>query len=85
MIQNEFDTEIKYKLFRTITEILHPSISKKNISNYKIIIDEEILPVRVFYPSKVTGIDKVIIYIHGNGKVTDCNEKYSDICKLVSI
>jgi len=84
MIQNEFDTEIKYKLFRTITEILHPSISKKNISNYKIIIDEEILPVRVFYPNKVTGIDKVIIYIHGNGKVTDCNEKYSDICKSIS-
>lgn len=81
MIENEFDNEIKYKLFRTVNEILHPTISKKNISNYKIIIDEEILPVRVFYPKKVTGLDKAIIYIHGNGKVASSKEKYSDICK----
>ena len=84
MIQNEFDSEIKYKLYRNVTEILHPTISKKNISNYKITIDEEIYPVRVFYPAKVTGIDKVIIYIHGDSKVTDCNEKYSSICKNIT-
>lgn len=84
MVQNEFDNEIMYKLFRTVTEILHPTISKKNISNYKIIIDEEILPVRVFYPKKVSNLDKAIIYIHGNGIVTDCTEKYSDICKKIS-
>ena len=84
MVQNEFDNEIMYKLFRTVTEILHPTISKKNISNYKIIIDEEILPVRVFYPKKVSNLDKTIIYIHGNGIVTDCTEKYSDICKKIS-
>ena len=84
MIQNEFDNEIKYRLFRTVTEILHPTISKKNISDYKIIVDEEILPVRVFYPQKVTGLDKAIIYIHGNGIITDCNLKYTDICKTFS-
>ena len=84
MVQNEFDNEILYKLFRTVTEILHPTISKKNISNYKIIIDEEILPVRIFYPKKVSNLDKVIIYIHGNGIVTDCAEKYSDICKKIA-
>lgn len=84
MVQNEFDNEIMYKLFRTVTEILHPTISKKNISNYKIIIDEEILPVRVFYPKKVSNLDKAIIYIHGNGIVTDCTEKYSDICKKLA-
>ena len=84
MVQNEFDNEIMYKLFRTVTEILHPTISKKNISNYKIIIDEEILPVRVFYPKKVSNLDKAIIYIHGNGIVTDCSEKYSDICKKLA-
>ena len=60
MINNEFDEEIKYKLFRTVNEILHPTISKKNISDYKIIMDDDILPVRVFYPKKVTSIDKVI-------------------------
>ena len=84
-MQNAFDNEIKYKLFRTIREILHPTISKKNISDYKIIIDESILPVRIFYPKKVTGIDKIIIYIHGNPNVTNCNGNYSNICKKLSI
>lgn len=81
MINNEFDKEIKYKLFRTVNEILHPTISKKNISDYKIIMEDDILPVRVFYPKKITNIDKVILYVHGNGEVTNCMEKYSDICK----
>ena len=27
-------TEDKYKLYRTVHEIIHPTISKKNISNY---------------------------------------------------
>jgi len=81
MIQKEFDDEIKYRLFRTVTEILHPTISKKNISNYTIVIEENILPVRIFYPQKVTGLSKVMIMVHGNAKVTDCMEKYSDICK----
>lgn len=85
MKQNEFDNETKYRLFRTVKEILHPSISKKNISDYNIIIEEDILPVRVFYPKKVTGISRVMIMIHGNAKVTDCMEKYSDICKNLSI
>lgn len=85
MINNEFDKEIKYKLFRTVNEILHPTISKKNISDYKIIIDEDILPVRVFYPSKITNIEKAIIYVHGNGEVTDCIGEYSNICKNFAI
>ena len=37
-----FDTEKKYRLYRTVYEILHPTISKKNISNYKIIVDENL-------------------------------------------
>jgi len=81
MINNEFDSEIKYKLFRTVNEILHPTISKKNISDYKIIMDEDVLPVRVFYPKKVTNIDKVIIYVHGNGEVSNCVGEYTNICK----
>ena len=81
MQKNEFDQETMYKLFRTVKEILHPTISKKNISDYKIIMDEEVLPVRVYYPKKITNIDKVIIYIHGNGEVTKCLGNYSSICK----
>ena len=85
MINNEFDSEIKYKLFRTVNEILHPTISKKNISDYKIIVDEDVLPVRVFYPKKITTIDKVIIYVHGNGEVTNCLGEYSGICKNFAV
>ena len=80
-MKNEFDKETKYGLFRSVQEILHPTISKKNISDYKIIIEEDILPVRIFYPQKVSNLSKVILYVHGNGKVTGCHEKYSDICK----
>ena len=85
MINNEFDKEIKYKLFRTVNEILHPTISKKNISDYKIIVEDDILPVRVFYPKQVTNIDKVIIYVHGDGDVTDCLGEYSNICKNFAV
>ena len=85
MINNEFDNEIKYRLFRSVQEILHPKISKKNISDYKVIIDENILPVRVFYPKRVSTISKIAIFIRGNGKVTDCQEMYSDICKNLAL
>lgn len=85
MINKEFDKEIMYKLFRTVNEILHPTISKKNISDYKILMEDDILPVRVFYPKQVTNIDKIIIYVHGDGEVTNCMEKYSDICKNFAV
>ena len=85
MVNSEFDSEIMYKLFRTVNEILHPTISKKNISNYKIIMDDNVLPVRVFYPKKITNIDKVIIYVHGNGEVSNCVGEYTNICKNFAI
>ena len=78
---NAFEKEERYKLYRTVREILHPTISKKNISNYKIVVDNNLLPVRVFYPQKVTNMSKVIIYIHGDIKLTNCKEKYNAIRK----
>ena len=60
---DDFGTEDTYKLYRTIYEILHPTISKKNISNYKIIIQENLIPLRIFYPKKISKIDKIIIYL----------------------
>ena len=78
-MHNEFEKEEKYKLYRTVGEILHPTISKKNISDYKIIIGEELLPIRVFYPKKVSNIKDIIIYIHGDSNITNCQEKYSNI------
>ena len=46
-MKNQFDNEIKYKLFRSVREVLHPTISKKNISDYRIIISENILLLTV--------------------------------------
>ena len=84
MAKNEFEKEEKYRLFRTVQEILHPSISKKNISDYEIIVEENILPIRVFYPKKVSYFCNVIVFIHGNGKITRCAGKYADICRELS-
>ena len=47
MAQNEFDNEIKYKLYRNVRELLYPSISKKNISDYKVIVDEDSRPFKI--------------------------------------
>lgn len=83
-MQKEFNEDMKYNLFRSVKDILHPSISKKNVSNYNIILDDNILPVEVFYPKKVSHLNKVIVYIRGNGKVTGCSGKYQDICNYLS-
>lgn len=83
-MHNEFEKEEKYKLYRSVKEILHPTISKKNISNYKIIISEDQLPVRIFYPKKVTNINNVVFYIHGDSRITECHGKYSEISSRFS-
>ena len=57
---NSFEKGFKYKLYRTVYEVVHPTISKKNISSYRIMFKDDILPVRVFYPKKVSNINKII-------------------------
>ena len=84
MIVNDFEKETKYKLFRSVKELLHPTISKKNISDYRIVIDEESFPIVAFYPKKVSNINRVMIFIHGDGDVTGCHGKYADICKKIA-
>ena len=83
-MKNEFDNEVKYKLYRSVNEILHPTISKKNISDYRITVSEDVLPIRVYYPKKISDLEKVIIYIHGDGAVSECSGQYSDICKKIT-
>ena len=84
MKQNEFDLEEKYKLYRTVKELLHPTISKRNISNYKIVVDEKMLLLRVFYPKKVSNIRDVILFVPGEGSITECEGQYSDISSYLS-
>lgn len=85
MIKNEFDKDIKYRLYRTVKELLHPTISKKNISEYEIIIGDDLLPVYVYYPKIISSINKVLIYIHGDSKITECENMYSKICSELAI
>lgn len=85
IMKNDFDQELKYNLYRNIKSILHPTISKKNISDYKIILSEEVMPIRVFYPKKVSSLDKVMIYIHGEGSLTSCSGEYSNISSRIAL
>lgn len=84
MLGDNFSKEQKYKLYRTVEEIIHPTISKKNISNYKIVIKEDLVPVLVFYPKKISNLMSAIIFIPGDGFVSGCRDEYSNICKEIS-
>lgn len=66
----ESELFFKCNLYKSIREILHPSISKKNISNYKIIIDQDLLPLKVYYPKKVSNLNNILIYIEGDSNIT---------------
>ena len=84
-VGTDFDKEVRYKLYRTVKDLITPSISKVNISNYRIVFDDNLLPVRVFYPKKVSDINQVIIYVPGDGTITNCFSKYSDICSNLAL
>jgi len=76
---------LKCNLYRTIKEILHPTISKRNISNYKIIINDELLPLRIFYPTKVTNIENIMIYIKGVEEITSSSDEYRLILRKAAV
>ena len=84
-IKKEFDKEERYKLYRRVKDLTHPTISKKNISEYKIVLEEDLFPVRVFYPNKVSNLEEVIIDIPGDGRITNCLSKYTDIYSELAI
>lgn len=85
MFKDNFSNNEKYKLFRNMYEIIHPTISKKNISNYKIILDEEMFPVRIYYPKKLSDINSVVIYIPGEGNISKCYGEYDNILKNMAL
>ncbi len=84
-MKNDFDQELKYNLYRNIKNILHPTISKKNISDYKIILTEELMPIRVFYPQKVSNLENIMIYIHGEASLTNCSGEYANISSRLAL
>lgn len=82
---DNFDQVSTYKLYRNVYEIVHPTISKKNISNYRIVLKDDLMPLRIFYPNKVSNLTSIIIFVHGDGMVSNCFAKYSKICKEMAI
>lgn len=80
-VNDDFETMNKCKLYRDVYDIMHPSISKKNVSNYKIILRENLVPVEVFYPEKHFKLEKIIIYVHGSRVVADCGMMFDEVCR----
>ncbi len=76
---DDFGTSDTYKLYRSVYEIVHPAISKRNISNYKIILDDNLVPLRIFYPKKISKIEKVIIYYRSNLRLVQGIKNYTEV------
>lgn len=66
----------KYKLYRSLYDIINPTISRKNISDYSIILDDSVLPIEVYYPKKDIKTDNIIIYIPSGN---DTNNLYDEL------
>ena len=84
IVSNQIDFHKKYKLYKSVYEIIHPAISKKNVSSYRIVLRDDLLPLLVFYPKKVSSLESIILFIPGDGEVSGCLNKYSDICHEIS-
>ena len=80
---DDFGTEDTYKLYRSVYEIIHPTISKKNISNYKIMMQEDLIPLRIFYPKKISKLSKAIIYVPGKAWMVNGNKNYAEVCNFL--
>ena len=48
-------------LYKSLADIVKPSISRNNISAYKIILSDIMIPIRVYYPEISTQLNKLII------------------------
>lgn len=81
MTEDNFGQSNTYKLYRTVYEIIHPTISKKNISNYKIVLKEELLPLKIFYPKKISKLQKILIYLPGKKEIVNKTKSYDEVCK----
>lgn len=57
------DYIMQTKLYRNLYELIHPSISRENITGYSIILKEGILPIKVFYPKIGVELNRIILYL----------------------
>ena len=84
MKNSSFSEDNTYKLYRDVYDIVHPSISKKNISNYSIVLKDDITPIRVFYPKKPTLDTSIVLFVPSSTKIFTDKINYSKVCKDIS-
>ena len=84
MKNSSFSEDNTYKLYRDVYDIVHPSISKKNISNYSIVLKDDITPIRVFYPKKPTLDTSIILFVPSSTEIFTDKINYSKVCKDIS-
>ena len=55
------DEKIVNGLYKSLADIVKPSISRRNISSYEIILSDVLVPVKVYYPEISAQLNKLII------------------------
>ena len=82
-IDETFNVEKDYKLFRLVQDILNPTWKIKNsFKDTEIDVETHKVPVRIFPNSNENK--KLIIFIHGGGWSSGSVKSYSKICKRLS-
>lgn len=74
------------RLYRFINNIFHYDffsfLGKKK--DYKVMINDNLMNVRVFFPKKKYKTKKAIIYYHGGGFVSGGIKSYSKLCRRIA-
>jgi len=70
-----------YKIYRKIISFFNPPIkSEYRTLDYKMVVKEREIPVRIFIPKESQTI-KVLIFFHGGGWVTGDIDTYTNVCR----
>ncbi|NLD20257.1 MAG: alpha/beta hydrolase [Clostridiales bacterium] len=76
----EVDLKKNYKLYRSVnSKVVTPVKLFYKISDFKIHLDEEEIPIRVFHPEEKTS-DEVFLFFHGGGWVLGDIDTYTKPC-----
>lgn len=72
------DYTMQTKLYRNLYELIHPSISRQNITGYSIILNDDIFPIKVFYPKIGVELNQIILYLPDARQKIDFYKKMAE-------
>ncbi|NLK39028.1 MAG: alpha/beta hydrolase [Clostridiales bacterium] len=77
----DIDIKKNYKLRRSVAKIKAPLLTKPlyNFRDLKICSDGREIPVRIYTPKTPTN-DRVLLFFHGGGWVTESVDTYNRVC-----